>query len=49
MSEDKIERLLTKLSEKLQTDAIKDNFTGRIILNIQQGGLSPKLEVETEI
>jgi len=47
--EQKIDRLMKKLAEKLRSSAIPDDFTGKIILNVQQGGLSPKVEIETNI
>lgn len=49
MSETKIERFLEKLAEKLRSSAIADDFTGKITLNVQQGGLSPKVEVEMHV
>ena len=49
MSDHKIERLLEKIREKLRTDRIPDDFTGSVTLNIQQGGLAPKIEVNTQV
>jgi hypothetical protein len=49
MTDSKIEKLLQKLAEKLRSKQIPDDFTGKIILNLQTGGLSGQVEVETKV
>lgn len=47
MTEPKVEKILKALREKLLSDKVPDDATGKIIVNLQTGGVSnsPKLEL----
>jgi hypothetical protein len=49
MSNDKVEKILSKLREKLLKKEVPDNATVKIILNLQSGGVSGETKLELTI
>jgi len=46
MSPEKVDKVLEKLKEKLLTPSVPDDATGRIIVNLQTGGVSGAIKAE---
>jgi hypothetical protein len=46
MSDDRIDRILEKLKEKLRKKEVPETATGRIIINLQSGGVSGDAKLE---
>ena len=46
MTEEKVNRILIKLKEKLLKEEVPDLATGKIIINVQSGGVSGQIKLE---
>ena len=46
MSNEKVEKILIKIKEKLLKDEVPDLATGKIITNLQSGGVSGVIKLE---
>jgi hypothetical protein len=46
MSNDKVEKILSKIKEKLLKDEVPETATGRVIINVQSGGVSGAIKLE---
>lgn len=46
MSNDKVERIIEKIREKLTQKEVPETATGKIIINVQSGGVSGQIKLE---
>ena len=46
MSDDKIDKILDKIREKLESTKIPNDATGKIIVGLQSGGISGIIKLE---
>jgi hypothetical protein len=46
MSNDKVEKILSKIKEKLLKDEVPETATGKIAVNLQSGGVSGSIKLE---
>lgn len=48
MKSTKVEKILSKLREKLESDRVPDDVTGCLTFNLQSGGLSGKIYLQID-
>ncbi len=46
MSQEKIDKILDAIRDKLSKDEVPDTATGKIIINLQSGGVSGNVKLE---
>jgi hypothetical protein len=46
MSNEKVEKILSKIKEKLLKDEVPETATGKVVINLQSGGVSGTIKLE---
>jgi hypothetical protein len=45
----RVEKILSRLREKLESEKVPDDLTGCLVFNLQTGGLSGKVFVQVDL